>query len=195
MLHDSHYIARTAQKVANKMKLIFGSLMLLLCWSVVKANIINKGQSNENVMPSIYPKVEAENYSHVTSGAYIYNDCGNTTVGNLRNGGMLTFNNIDIGRDNARCIRVRYSNQATGSQTTIQLHDTHPILGGDPLTTVNAVRTNDWCDFIEVKNTNPIVGDFSGVQTLYLVFNTDNINSAGCDIDWFSFEGLINNAC
>ncbi|GAB6024126.1 hypothetical protein CHUAL_008836 [Chamberlinius hualienensis] len=171
------------------MNLTIGSFMLLLCWSFVNANVIPEEQLNGNVMPSLYPTVQAESYSYITSGAYIYNDCGSTTVGNLRNKGMLTFNKVDIGVDGANCVRIRYSNKAAGTQTKIEVYIEHPVLGGKPIATAYAVRTNDWCDFAEVINDGKIVNTISGIQTFYLVFTIDDAPaSAGCDIDWFSLE-------
>ncbi|GAB6024129.1 hypothetical protein CHUAL_008839 [Chamberlinius hualienensis] len=171
------------------MNLLIGSLMLLLFWRISKANVIPQGQSNEEVMPSVYPKVQAESYSYVTPGAYAYDDCGSTTIGHLGNGGMLRFDNVDVGVSFANHIRVRYSNQASGARTTIELYTENPALGGPFIATVNAVRTNDWCDLaevtaeietaIKVRISRPIAVD---IQTLYLLFNTDP-NSAGCDID------------
>ncbi|GAB6024131.1 hypothetical protein CHUAL_008841 [Chamberlinius hualienensis] len=282
------------------MKLMIDPLMLLLCWSVVKANIIPEEQLEKNVMPSVYPKIQAEAYSYVTSGAYIYNDCGSTTVGNLRNGGMLRFDNVDVGVDAAAHLRIRYSNkavgasttvtlynvhpsttgatilatvvatrtndwcdfaealntaaikpalvgvqpsncksserqskkderlmlfptvqaesfsystgasitmtvkrlqirysnQAAGTQTLIDLYTVHPDLGGESIGTVQAKRTNDWCDFAEIRNNEQLTPNISGIQNLYLVFsNEDDPTSVGCDIDWFSFKTTTDPSC
>ncbi|GAB6024127.1 hypothetical protein CHUAL_008837 [Chamberlinius hualienensis] len=168
------------------MKLVIGPLMLLLCWSVVKTNIIPKGQYKDDVMPSVFPKVQAENYSYVTSGAYIYNDCGNTTVGNLRNGGMLRYDNVDVGTTAATNLRIRFSNKALGTRTTVNFYINNPAIQTEPTAFVDAPRTNDWCDFAEAtKTVRGIIGKYS---SLYFKFVTDVPNSEGIDFDWFSFE-------
>ncbi|GAB6024132.1 hypothetical protein CHUAL_008842 [Chamberlinius hualienensis] len=170
------------------MKLVIGSLMLLLCWSLVNTNVIAKSLV-EDVMPSVYPKMQAEAYSYVTSGAYIYNDCGSTTVGNLRNGGMLRFDNVDIGLVAAGHLRIRYSNKAVGIPTTVRLYNVHPTTPNAPvLATFIATRTNDWCDFNEFSVTVAGTPPFVGVQSsLYFTFQCD-ATSSGFDFDYFAFE-------
>ncbi|GAB6024125.1 hypothetical protein CHUAL_008835 [Chamberlinius hualienensis] len=167
------------------MKLVIGSLLLLLCLRIVKANAIPEGQSVKDEMPSVYPKVYAVNYSYITTGAYIYNDCTHTTVGNLRDKGLLRFDNIDIGPDSANTIRIHFSNQSTGTQTMIRVYTEHPSIGGF-IGSVKAKRTDDWCDLTD--NTGTIVVTSGVISTLYLEWNTDVSTSAGCDLEWFSFE-------
>ncbi|GAB6024128.1 hypothetical protein CHUAL_008838 [Chamberlinius hualienensis] len=171
------------------MKLVIGSLMLILCWSVVNANVIAKSLV-EDVMPSVYPKIQAVNYNYVTSGAYIYNDCGSTTVGNLRNGGMLRYDNVDVGIVAAGHLRIRYSNKAVGESTTVTLYNVHPTTADAPvLATFIATRTNDWCDFNEFSVTVAGTPPFVGVQSsLYFKFTTSDPTSSGFDFHYFAFE-------
>ncbi|GAB6024130.1 hypothetical protein CHUAL_008840 [Chamberlinius hualienensis] len=172
------------------MKLATAPLMLLLCWIVTKANVIPEEKLDTDVMPSVYPKIQAEAYSYVTSGAYINNDCGSTTVGYLRNGGMLRFDNVDVGPVKANFTRIRFSNEALGSMTTVKFYIDNPVVQLNETGSVNATRTNDWCDFVEltidVTDASPeIKGKFN---SLYFKFVTDVPNSEGIDFDWFSFE-------
>ncbi|GAB6024135.1 hypothetical protein CHUAL_008845 [Chamberlinius hualienensis] len=171
------------------MKLGIGSLFLISCCAIiVKANVVPERQSKKDATPMLFPTVQAESFSYST-GASIYNDCETTTVGNLKNGGMLRFDNIDIGVDEAKTIRIRYSNKAVGESTTVELYNVHPSSdGATALVTVVATRTYDWCDFAEVTGTIAAPTPFKGIQrNLYLKFTTSDPTSSGFDFDYFSF--------
>ncbi|GAB6024124.1 hypothetical protein CHUAL_008834 [Chamberlinius hualienensis] len=171
------------------MKFSIASLLLLLCWSAARANVIPEGQSKQEMMPSVFPTIQAEDYSYITGGAYIYDDCGATTVGNMGTVAMMRFDNVDVGTTAATTVRIHYSNEAVGQWTKVRFFTNNPAVSS-AIGNVNAIRTNDWCDFadvlIDVSGANPpIVGKY---DSLYFTFTTSDPTSAGFDFDWFSFE-------
>ncbi|GAB6024136.1 hypothetical protein CHUAL_008846 [Chamberlinius hualienensis] len=171
------------------MKLAICSLLLISCWAIVNSNVIPVGQLKEDGMPMVFPTVQAESFSYSTGGS-VYNDCKTIAVGNLRNGGMLRFDNIDVGVDPAANLRIRYSNKAVGASTTVTLYNVHPsTTGATILATVVATRTNDWCDFAEGLNDATISPPLVGMQrSLYFKFATSDPTSSGFDFDYFSLE-------
>ncbi|GAB6024134.1 hypothetical protein CHUAL_008844 [Chamberlinius hualienensis] len=166
------------------MKLVVCSLLLLAV--IVKANVIPKKQS-EDVMPMVYPIIQAENYNY-SSGSTTKNDCGSTAVGNLRNGGMLRYDNVDIGVNPATRMRIRFSNKALGLLTTLRLYTEHPVTGALPIVSILAPRTNDWCDLAQTLPQTMAITLLGSYSSLYLTFTTTDPSSEGIDLDWFTFD-------
>ncbi|GAB6024122.1 hypothetical protein CHUAL_008832 [Chamberlinius hualienensis] len=170
-----------------KMKMITSFILTSLVISAAMANPVETNVMTHAIKPGAFATIQAENYNF-TTGCHFYNDCETVLVGDLGNGGIVGYYDVDFGQNTGpNNIIVRYANQATGSQFRIEVKiDTQDNL--DNFVVLTPVKTDSWCDFRQISADTPYdtTSPITGLHHVYFVFYVDDISSDGPTFDSFA---------
>ncbi|GAB6024120.1 hypothetical protein CHUAL_008830 [Chamberlinius hualienensis] len=169
-----------------KLKMIINFILTSLAISAAMANPVETNVMTHAIKPGAFATIQAENYNY-TTGCHLYKDCNVVNVGDLGNGGIVGYYDVDFGQNSGpNNIAFRYANDASGSQFTVEVKIDSKD-NPNNFVVLNPVKTDSWCDFRQIQADDGYPGDpLTGLHHVYFVFYVDDISSDGPDFDSFA---------